>query len=161
MGLYSYVIFIKSHHLIRSDCNPSFQPIWIFSSLCATNVMHVCAKSLSHVWLFATLWTIAHQAPLSMGFSRQEHWSGLPCPPQAIIILGLNFMILRFQCSYYTCPWSLNWLGYVCVYIYIYINVYIYIYVFQVSFRINLIWLPILQSNSDILNFQLLLLTMC
>ena len=35
----------------------------------------------SHVQLFATLWTIAHQAPLSMGFSRQEYWSGLPCPP--------------------------------------------------------------------------------
>ena len=31
--------------------------------------------------LFATLWTVAHQAPLSMGFSRQEYWSGLPCPP--------------------------------------------------------------------------------
>ena len=37
-------------------------------------------KSLSHVWLFATPWTIAHQAPLSMEFSRQEYWSGLPFP---------------------------------------------------------------------------------
>ena len=35
---------------------------------------------LSHVQLFATLWTIAHQAPLSMGFSRQESWGGLPFP---------------------------------------------------------------------------------
>ena len=35
----------------------------------------------SRVRLFETLWTIAHQAPLSMGFSRQEYWSGLPCPP--------------------------------------------------------------------------------
>ena len=35
----------------------------------------------SRVWLFVTLWTIAHQAPLSMGFSRQEYWSGLPFPP--------------------------------------------------------------------------------
>ena len=34
-----------------------------------------------HVQLFVTLWTIASQAPLSMGFSRQEYWSGLPCPP--------------------------------------------------------------------------------
>ena len=34
----------------------------------------------SHVRLFATLWTIAHQVPLSTGFSRQEHWGGLPCP---------------------------------------------------------------------------------
>ena len=37
-------------------------------------------KSLSHVRLFVTLWTVAHQAPLSMGFSRQEYWSGLPFP---------------------------------------------------------------------------------
>ena len=39
---------------------------------------------LSHfncVQLCATLWTVAHQAPLSMGFSRQEYWSGLPCHP--------------------------------------------------------------------------------
>ena len=34
----------------------------------------------SHVQLFATLWTVAHQAPLSMGFSRQEYWGGLPFP---------------------------------------------------------------------------------
>ena len=38
------------------------------------------AKSLSRVWLFATLWTVAHQTPLSMRFSRQEYWSGFPCP---------------------------------------------------------------------------------
>ena len=36
---------------------------------------------LSHVQLFATLWTVAHQVPLSMGFSRQEYWRRLPCPP--------------------------------------------------------------------------------
>ena len=35
----------------------------------------------SHVRLFATLWTVACQPPLSMGSSRQEYWSGLPCPP--------------------------------------------------------------------------------
>ena len=35
----------------------------------------------SHVRLFATPWTVARQAPLSMGFFRQEYWSGLPCPP--------------------------------------------------------------------------------
>ena len=34
-----------------------------------------------HVLLFKILWTVAHQAPLSMGFSRQEFWSGLLCPP--------------------------------------------------------------------------------
>ena len=37
-------------------------------------------KSLSRVRFFATSWTVAHQAPLSMEFSRQEYWSGLPFP---------------------------------------------------------------------------------
>ena len=35
----------------------------------------------SRVQLFATAWTVACQAPLPLGFSRQEYWSGLPCPP--------------------------------------------------------------------------------
>ena len=38
----------------------------------------VCAQWCGHVQLFATPWTVAHQAPLSMRFSRQEYWSGLP-----------------------------------------------------------------------------------
>ena len=42
--------------------------------------MKVKVKSLSRVRLFATPWTVAYQAPLSMGFSRQEYWSGLPFP---------------------------------------------------------------------------------
>ena len=37
-------------------------------------------KSLSRVWLFETPWTVAHQAPPSTGFSRQEYWSGVPLP---------------------------------------------------------------------------------
>ena len=41
--------------------------------------MHACVRS--HVWLFATPWTVARQAPLFMGFSRQEYWSGLPLLP--------------------------------------------------------------------------------
>ena len=40
----------------------------------------VKVKSLSCVWLFTTPWTVAHQAPPSIGFSRQEYWSGLPFP---------------------------------------------------------------------------------
>ena len=46
------------------------------------SVMHACMLShFSHIRLFATLWTVMHQAPLSMEFSRQEYWSGLPCSP--------------------------------------------------------------------------------
>ena len=48
----------------------------------ATGGTYACVLSrFSHVWLFATSWTIAHQSPQSMGFSRQEYLSGLPCPP--------------------------------------------------------------------------------
>ena len=43
-------------------------------------MMKVKVKSLSRVQLFATLWTLAYQASLSMGFSRQEYWSRLPFP---------------------------------------------------------------------------------
>ena len=42
--------------------------------------MHAMLCHLSHVQLFATPWTVAHQAPLSVGISRQEYWSGLPFP---------------------------------------------------------------------------------
>ena len=47
---------------------------------CLINYGIGTVKSLSRVRLFVTPQTVAHQAPLSMGFSRQEHWSGLPLP---------------------------------------------------------------------------------
>ena len=47
--------------------------------VCVCARARVCAKLL-HIQLFATPWTVAHQSPLSMGFSRQEYWSGLPFP---------------------------------------------------------------------------------
>ena len=46
--------------------------------------IRVCAQSLSYVQLFATPWTVARQAPLSLEFSRQEYWRGLPFPTQGI-----------------------------------------------------------------------------
>ena len=45
-----------------------------------TIYLKVKVKLLSHIRLFVTLWTVAYQAPLPMGFSRQEYWSGLPFP---------------------------------------------------------------------------------
>ena len=44
-------------------------------------MMYICAKSLQSCPTLWTPWIVAHQAPLSMGFSRQECWSRLPCPP--------------------------------------------------------------------------------
>ena len=58
--------------LIILDISHSFYPLLV-------SVTFVC-QSLSRVQLFATPWTVAREAPLSMGFSRQEYWSGLPFP---------------------------------------------------------------------------------
>ena len=54
--------------------------------------MYACMLShFSHVWFFATLWTIAHKAPLSMGFSRQKYWSGLSClSPEDLLDTGIK-----------------------------------------------------------------------
>ena len=58
--------------------------------------LHECMLNcLSHVQLFVTPWTVARQAPLSMGFSRQEYWSGLPCsPPQDLPNPGIEPVFL-------------------------------------------------------------------
>ena len=53
---------------------------WVAISFSDTWKWKVKVKSLSRVLLFATPWTAAYQAPLSMGFSRQEYWSGVPLP---------------------------------------------------------------------------------
>ena len=50
----------------------------VYSSTYYRLSLHVRAQSLNCVWLFATLWTVACQAPMPMGFFRQEYWSGLP-----------------------------------------------------------------------------------
>ena len=53
---------------------------WVAISFSNALKWKVKVKSLSRVWLLATPWTAAYQAPLSMGFSRQEYWNGLPLP---------------------------------------------------------------------------------
>ena len=61
---------------------------------------------VSCVWLFATPWTAAFQAPPSMGFSRQEYWNGVPLPSPGVhyimyyIIVLLQYILLRFQFLY-------------------------------------------------------------
>ena len=56
------------------------QSLCVCVCVCVCVCARVCCR-FSRVWLFATQWALAHQAPLSMEFSRQEIWSGLPCPP--------------------------------------------------------------------------------
>ena len=62
-------------HPLHLPCNPSLwqQPV--------CSLLLLIWFVLSHVRLFVPLWSVAHQAPLSMGYSRQEYWSGLPFPP--------------------------------------------------------------------------------
>ena len=62
---------------IHSNIQLTREPPPVFHRLCSCVVL----SPFSHVQLFVTLWTIAHQAPLSMRLSRQEYWSGLLCPP--------------------------------------------------------------------------------
>ena len=64
----------------------------------ATQVtLKVKVKSLSRFRLLATLWTAAYQAPLSMGFCRQEYWSGLPLQVTLKILIEIEIEILQKQ----------------------------------------------------------------
>ena len=69
-------------------------PLELLSASICLSVIYLvlcCVQSLSRVQLFATLWTIARQAPLSMEFSRQEYWSELPFPsPGALPDTGIK-----------------------------------------------------------------------
>ena len=66
------------NHLIYFASKEKRQKLWVNTYLCT--VPKVKVKSFSHVRLFATPWNVAHRAPPSMGFCRQEYWSGLPFP---------------------------------------------------------------------------------
>ena len=54
-------------------------------------------KSLSHVRLFSTPWIAAYQAPPSMGFSRQEYWSGVPLPSPVPVLITNKFLCLHWN----------------------------------------------------------------
>ena len=76
---YISVQFSSVTQLCATLCNPMNCSTYICAYIC---LCYTCVQShFSHLRLFATLWTVAHKAPLSMGFSRQENWNGLPCPP--------------------------------------------------------------------------------
>ena len=68
---------------------------WIAISFSNAWKWKVKVKLLSHVWLLATPWTAAYQAPPSMGVSRQEYWSGVPLPSPKWTLNLVNFLIRR------------------------------------------------------------------
>ena len=68
---------------------------WVAISFSNAWKWEVKVKSLSRVWLFATPWTAAYQAPLPMGLSRHEYWSGVPLPSRGHCL----FHFVGLQCS--------------------------------------------------------------
>ena len=75
-----YMAF-KNIHLHFFVCVCVWWELWRFMFLAVSKYILQCAQLLSCVLRFSTLWTIAHQTSLSMGFLRQEYWSRLPFPP--------------------------------------------------------------------------------
>ena len=83
----TFLLTDMAENMYFSGNRPQHLPSWsnsrrkpLFQPTCLPS-KNVCVLSrFSSVWLFETPWTIAHQAPLSMGFSRQEYWSALPFP---------------------------------------------------------------------------------
>ena len=65
--------------------------------------VHAMYSYFSCVWLSETLWTRAHQVPLSIAFSRQKYWKGVPCPPPGDLpqpgIKSASFSLLHWQVS--------------------------------------------------------------
>ena len=68
---------------------------WVAISFSNAWKWKVKVKSLSHVRLFVTPWTVAYQAPPSMGFSRQEYWSGVPLPSPKINLKRCHLKIFK------------------------------------------------------------------
>ena len=81
----NFFLWSSENMLMAPLCVPTLYIVDFSTTVlsCYSSTVLYCAmlSYFRHVWLFATLWTIAPQVPLSMGFSRQEYWSGLPCPP--------------------------------------------------------------------------------
>ena len=89
----------------------------------------------SRVRHFATPGTVAHQAPLSMGFSREEYWGGLPCPPPDLPHPGIELMsLVSCVCRWvlYPCAtWEVLYIKYIHIHMYI-SDMLIYIYISDV-----------------------------
>ena len=87
---------------------------------CWLSILSVKVKLLSHVQFFATPWTVAYQAPPSMGFSKQEYWSGLPfsivvckCNKEEKIYLQYcNFTSSVYKINHLSVPISIYLVGY-------------------------------------------------
>ena len=97
---------------------------WVAISFSNAWKRKVKVKTHSRAWLLATPWTAAHQAPLSMGFSRQEYWSGVPSPSLPLLLAPiipcwcllppLSMSSLRENFTSLLLLIKLNWFTYMC-----------------------------------------------
>ena len=132
-------------------------------------VIHMCACMLScfsHVRLWATLWTITHQGPPSIGFSRQEYWSVLPYPPPGDLPdLGIELTSLQSHAvagRFFTT--SATWEAHMHMhYIHMYICIYTFFFTFfsHVSYYIILREFPVLYSRSFLLYLLYTAVSIC
>ena len=119
-GLHIHSTFVY----LKNSIIKSYSIKWAEIKMCSLTPKSIwlCVSCFSCVWLFLTPWTIACPAPLSMGFSRQEYWSGEPCPPnsyECMCILYLmennffkNIKIKALQVIL-TCNQNWEWLGHI------------------------------------------------
>ena len=86
---------------------------WVAISFSNAWKWKVKMKSLSRVWLLANPWTAPSQAPLSMGFSRQGYWSGVPLPSPSLCLVLIKKEKLIFYIFYiyneWSCTQSMEW----------------------------------------------------
>ena len=99
----------------------TLEPCYLLFPFWTERYAYVLSMLHSHVRLFATLRTTACQAPLSTGFSRQEYWSGLPCPSPGDLPYYLSYQgsprILKWVAYPFSRGnfWPRNWTGVSCI----------------------------------------------
>ena len=105
--------------------------VCIVACMCVYMYVHACTSAcmFSHVWFFATPWTVACQTLLSMGFSRQAYWSGLPFPPPGELP-DLRLESVSCIAGRFLTTWAMYVYGYVQIYVLcmlVYISVFVHI----------------------------------
>ena len=112
--LYGHESYLINCHKSAGSARPDFENLNF--KLPASAIMPckpsplIVLSHFRHVPLFVTPWTVAHQAPLSMGFSREEYWSGLPCPspgPQ-YLASAISFFPRVKELDYMGLPWGFS-----------------------------------------------------
>ena len=99
-GISGFMATVNHSTRFRTGSPPSTMNYLVQNA--SRDMLEKFMKLLSHVWLFVTPWTVARQAPLTMGFSRQEYCCGLPCLLQGVFpTQGSNLRLLHCRWIFY------------------------------------------------------------